>query len=253
MGLKYQYHYSQLEPKMFSTQNRRKKALKIVYILKDFLKSTKPLICLEIGCSAGRMTRIFGQHFKRVLAIDIDKEAIENARKKNRLANIKYQIADALNLPFKEKSFDVVICNNVYEHLPDPFKMMREVERVLKRDGVCYFAGPNKYTLIEPHYFLPFLSWLPKNLSSLFLRITGKADFYYETLFSYSQLRRLTAKFRVYDYTMRVLKEPKKFQAGHPAQALLARTPTLFLEMIQPFLPSFFWILAKKKTNEHLS
>jgi SAM-dependent methyltransferase len=39
--------------------------------------------------------------------------------------------------------------------------LLDEVWRVLKPGGLAYLACPNRYSLVEPHYRLPFLSWFP--------------------------------------------------------------------------------------------
>jgi len=219
------------------------------FLHNKFSKKIKDLTCLEIGCSVGGMTRSFAKKFKKIVAIDIDKGAIERAKKFNALSNIKYQIADALNLPFKNDSFDVVICNHIYEHVPDAFKMMDEIRRVLKKNGVCYLAGPNKYTLIENHYFLPFLSWLPKSAAGFYLKIMGKGSNYYETPFSYKELKKLVAGFKIYDYTAKVLKKPKKFQATYKFQKIISAFPIFLLKIFRPFMPSFFWVLLRQEGN----
>lgn len=48
------------------------------------------------------------------------------------LADVK---ADICNLPFKDKEFDVILCNHVLEHIPDDTKAMQELFRVLKTNG----------------------------------------------------------------------------------------------------------------------
>jgi 2-polyprenyl-3-methyl-5-hydroxy-6-metoxy-1,4-benzoquinol methylase len=46
-------------------------------------------------------------------------------------------------LPFPDRSFDLVTCNMVVEHLPDPFSTFRELGRVLRTDGVLLVHTPN--------------------------------------------------------------------------------------------------------------
>lgn len=250
MNRKYQLHYSEINPQMFSFQGRRKKAAKIMAILADFvnnssMKRMEELVCLEVGCSAGGMTKFFAKNFKKLIGIDIDARALKRAQKENTLSNIEYQFGDALALPFASNNFDVVICNHVYEHVPDPLKMISEIHQVLKKDGLCYFAAGNKYILIEGHYFLPFLSWLPKPLANFYLKISGRGDSFYETLFSYWQLKKIVKKFQVYDYTLTVLKKPEQFFATHPFQKIIAKTPNFFLKIFLPLMPTFFWVLKK--------
>ena len=40
---------------------------------------------------------------------------------------------------------------------------------------IWIISYPNKYALFEPHYKLPFLSWLPQGFADKYIRITGKA------------------------------------------------------------------------------
>ena len=55
------------------------------------------------------------------------------------LADVK---ADICNLPFKENSFDIILCNHVLEHIPDDTKAMQEMYRVLKPGGWGIFQIP---------------------------------------------------------------------------------------------------------------
>ena len=66
------------------------------------------------------------------------------------------------NIPFPDGTFDVVITNQVLEHVPDAGLHLREIRRVLPDDGVVYLATPNKWWLTDPHYKMPFISWLPR-------------------------------------------------------------------------------------------
>ena len=55
------------------------------------------------------------------------------------LADVK---ADICNLPFKENSYDVILCNHVLEHIPDDTKAMQELYRVLSALAVgAYFKS----------------------------------------------------------------------------------------------------------------
>lgn len=246
----YQYSFSELDSQMHDFYGRKKRAMKILAVVKDFLKSysskkTKDLVCLDIGCSVGTISRTLAPHFKKIIGIDIDKPGIKAAGKNNAFHNLSFKLNDVLNLSFKDNYFDVVICNNVYEHVPDPFKMMDEIRRVLKKSGVCYFAATNKYMIIESDHKLPFLSWLPISLASLYLRITGKGNYYYERPFSYNQLKKLLSGFKAYDYTLRVLKEPEIFKVNHKASRLASHIPSFIIKPFIFFSPQFFWVLVK--------
>ncbi len=55
------------------------------------------------------------------------------------IADVK---ADICNLPFKNNSYDVILCNHVLEHIPDDTKAMKELYRVLKPGGMGIFQIP---------------------------------------------------------------------------------------------------------------
>lgn len=59
------------------------------------------------------------------------------------LADVK---ADICNLPFNNKSFDVILCNHVLEHIPDDTKAMQELFRILKPNGWGIFQIPQDLT-----------------------------------------------------------------------------------------------------------
>jgi SAM-dependent methyltransferase len=93
----------------------------------------------------------------------------------------QFQLVRGSQLPFNDGSFDVVISNHVIEHVGDhseQLKHLSEIRRVMKQKGSAYLAVPNRWMLTEPHYQLPFLSWLPTNLRSPYLRISGKGLHY---------------------------------------------------------------------------
>jgi len=74
-----------------------------------------------------------------VLGIDLASGMVELAKSKGEergLKNLTFRQADAEDLPFAEESFDVVLCNHGLVHTADRIKALREMWRVLKRDGL---------------------------------------------------------------------------------------------------------------------
>ncbi len=66
----------------------------------------------------------------------VDKYADDNYHRSGNILvrkNQQFLSADGENLPFEDKSFDYVICNQVLEHVPDPARFLREQFRVAKR------------------------------------------------------------------------------------------------------------------------
>ncbi|MBM4338346.1 MAG: class I SAM-dependent methyltransferase [Deltaproteobacteria bacterium] len=245
----YQLHLSRGDTVLKNVEGRSRKYQKIISVLKDF-RPIKPVsTCLDIGCSSGVITSSLGEHFFRVLGVDIDQEAVQYAKDHFSSPGVQFMLADAMNFPFKENSIDVIICNHIYEHVPQAEQLMEEIYRVLKESGVCYFAAGNKYMVIEGHYGLPFLSWLPKFLADLYLRLTGKGDSYYESHRSLWGLRQLLRRFDIKDYTLPIIRDPEKFFSTdiiHKELSLYGWI-RLLAPVLYPWIPTYIWVLTRKR------
>lgn len=78
--------------------------------------------------------------------------------------NYETIIGDGCNLPFSDKSFDLVFSNSVIEHvggLEDKAKFAMECNRVGKN---VYIQTPNRWFPIEPHILAFLIHWLPRKL-----------------------------------------------------------------------------------------
>jgi SAM-dependent methyltransferase len=122
---------------------------------------------LEIGCGAGRYLRAF-QRYRPDLELhgcDISHIALAEAEAANPGRKIDYRLGDALNLPYPDNSFDIVVLFDVFEHVTDVGKATDEVARVLKPGGVFHCFVPcegNKRTifaLLRHNKLVPIHRW----------------------------------------------------------------------------------------------
>lgn len=99
-------------------------------------QNENPKNILDVGCASGWFLSELNKEFEKTEAfgIDVYKRAIEYGKKKYKNINLKK--ADAHKIPYSSNSFDVIICNEVLEHVEDPDKVLKEMIRVLKKDGV---------------------------------------------------------------------------------------------------------------------
>lgn len=189
---------------------------------------------LDFGCGPGTITAYFAKRAGAIVGVDIDADAVALARRRFRYSNLEFVCHASSRLPFDDGSFDVIMVNHVYEHVRDPAELFAEVRRLLKPGGLAYLAAGGKYQLLEPHYHLPFLSWLPRRAANLCLRIFGRPEGYDVHLMSYRRLLKMLAAFNVTEYTARVVAAPDDFGAGdvvpsaRPVQRLLATALRLF-------------------------
>ena len=244
----YQLHFSQSDAVLKDVKGRVQKFKKILSILQDFCPDIQSLICLDIGCSNGIITSCLGSHFSMAIGMDIDQEAVQYGKIHSLSPRVQYSSADSMALPLRDNSIDVVVCNHIYEHVPQANQMMDEIYRVFKEGRFCYFSAGNKYAIMEGHSHLPMLSWFPKPLAHLYLKFTGKGNFYNEQHFSLRELRQLVGKFRIHDYTLSIIRNPEKFSATdliHP-KSLLYKGAHLRAPYLYPWIPTYIWILAQK-------
>ncbi len=106
---------------------------KLSQVLKLLPENSKKV--LDVGCSSGVLTAEIAKALpkSKVVGLDSYKGAINFAKKK--YPHIEFITADANNLPFNRKAFDLVICTETLEHVTDPQKSLLEIKRVLKEDG----------------------------------------------------------------------------------------------------------------------
>lgn len=144
-------------------KSRRRKARKIAAMLEGHA-DLKQSDLLDLGTGSGHIANEFAQQAKRVVSVDItDERQVSDG--------YEFVLVSDTKLPFPDASFDIVVSNHVVEHIPDQSGHLSELMRVLRPGGVAYLATPNKLWLRDPHYRLPFISWLPRQASARYLKL----------------------------------------------------------------------------------
>lgn len=248
----YQRNLSLASPILLDKEYKRPKVEKMLAVLEaaGAIRPARLGCAVDIGCSRGFFADGIAPYFDRVIGLDIDPHALRLAEQERRCENLHFACGDSQCLPLADASIDLVICNHVYEHVPSAEVLMAEIHRVLKPGGVCYFGAASRLIVQEPHYHLPFLSWLPRKLAHRYLRLFGRGDYYYEKLRTYPALRRLVTNFRVEDYTISVLRDPDRFKARDMIRrgSLIGCVPTWLWRLLYPLLPTYILILRKQNT-----
>lgn len=78
----------------------------------------------------------------------------------------RFICADATQMPFSCREFDVVFCNSVIEHLYDAEKQKRLAEEIARVGRHYFVQTPDYWFPIEPHYLTPFVQFVPHKLKS---------------------------------------------------------------------------------------
>ncbi len=102
---------------------------------------------LDLGCGDGSSSCYVHDIDPKInwYGLEIEKRKILNLDGKS---NTKYTIYDGRKIPFEEEKFDIIYCNQVFEHVRYPIILLEEIERVLKPGG--YFIGSVSH--LEPYH-----------------------------------------------------------------------------------------------------
>lgn len=234
--------------------SREKKALKIGAILRAAElddEDTAAMTCLDVGCANGTISRLLAPRFKRMIGLEYEEGALIPPWDAEAGVpwpdNLLLARGDAVHLPLPDQAVDLVICAQVYEHVYDADAMAAEIWRVLVPGGVCFFSGPNRLSVIEPHCFLPFISWLPRSWANAYIRLAGRGSHYDETSRTWWGLKRLWRAFDVVDHTYAMLVNPAAFHCGDESAAMawVGRLPEWLLRALTPLYPNYNWVLYK--------
>jgi len=98
---------------------------------------------LDVGCNDGSFTKEIARRINtaKIFGLEIIEEYGKVAYKNN---NVNIVVADANRpFPFKDNSFDIIISNDLLEHLSSPDNFIKEAYRVLREGGCCISSTPN--------------------------------------------------------------------------------------------------------------
>lgn len=242
-----QLGYSDIQDQMLNEEGRRTKAAKIVNVVTHFLGRDRldGLTVVDVGCSVGFVCDSMRDRGAHAIGVDIDVPGL--ARASERFGNkVLFLCADGERLPLPDESADVIVFNHIYEHVVDPFKVMADMRRVLKPGGMMYLGLGNKLGIVEPHYKLPFLSYLPPSLADRYVKAFKRADFYHERFLTRAGLKRLCRGLYVTEYTYALIAEADRFNARDVVPPLVDKLPAQALVGLQPIIPTFVWVATKQ-------
>lgn len=144
---------------------------------------TKPMDemrVLDVGCGYGFTSLALSEHVAEVIGIEPVKPLYELALSllpNKRRAKVSFRCMDISDLE-DEAVYDLIVLDNVFEHLANQSKALGVISRALAPQGLLYLLTPNRLWPVEVHYGLPFLSYLPLPLANLYLRLSGRGTDY---------------------------------------------------------------------------
>ena len=133
-------------------------------LVANFLRrnSQRKLRILDLGCGEGNSIEFFQNQLCNVewVGIDIEDSPEVNRRKQKKGNLVTY---DGVNIPFEDNYFDLIVSNQVFEHVRYPQKLLSEVYRVLKPKAT--FIGSTSH--LEPFHSFSYWNYTPYGFKTL--------------------------------------------------------------------------------------
>lgn len=136
------------------------------------------LTILDLGSGEGGTSKVLSE---KNFVVSIDINFIRLIRQKENFSLKRSLQADATILPFPDSTFDLIIIQDVIEHIEQLNNLFTEIVRVLKYNGLVYMSTPNRLSLInflsDPHWGVPFVSILNRKfIKNFFIKYFRRTE-----------------------------------------------------------------------------
>lgn len=122
---------------------------------------------LDVGCGKGDMVQLATERGWRSQGIEFFGHGsgtnIRSVLTERGLLGANVSEYDGVTFPFANESFDIVLSNQVFEHVPDLDRILSEVSRVLRPGGALICTFPYQDAIREGHSNVLFAHWFPKS------------------------------------------------------------------------------------------
>lgn len=210
-------HAEQFYPKLhakdqtYSAGEYHMESLLSLRIIGDWAKvyRDRPLQMLDVGCGKGLFLRDFAAGLRqrcgvrniRAAGVDLVRSPGDRFKEIDEDFRFVQQNLDGQPLPFTDGNFDFLSCNQVLEHIFETEKLVRELRRVLRPEGLCIISVPNTAAWVNRLLFLFASQPLGSELG------TEKVTYGFWPAFLQSRLGRFQPSGHIRDFTPRGLRD----------------------------------------------
>ncbi|HZX33786.1 MAG TPA: class I SAM-dependent methyltransferase [archaeon] len=120
--------------------------------LVDFMGLEGKEKIIDVGCGSGTFSRALAKKYPEaeITGVDVSERAISFAARKAReenIGNLGFISASISAIPVKSGSFDVAVVSHLIEHVENPERDLKEINRILKHGGALILTTPNYLSL----------------------------------------------------------------------------------------------------------
>lgn len=107
------------------------------------MEAVKGRSVLDIASGSGYGSKMIAGKAERVYGIDIEKRAVDYAKKFYSANNVEYRVGSATDIPLEDNTVDCVISMETLEHIEEQDKFLNEVKRVMRPNSFVVLSTPN--------------------------------------------------------------------------------------------------------------
>ncbi|BCS94090.1 class I SAM-dependent methyltransferase [Metallosphaera javensis (ex Sakai et al. 2022)] len=231
----YEEHYS----KIIITSHMKKRVYLTIDSIKNNLSSFETI--LEIGCGTGENLALYRDYFnfKKTYCIEIADNALNSINEKGIIPFIEDINKD--EIPLDDESIDIVIFQEVIEHLYNSDLVMKEIYRVLRKNGLLILSTPNLSSWINRITLA--LGYQPFSHDVSFIAGFGRIKYKNQTnghIKSFT-LRAMIEYLKYYNFSLIKIKGVEADGINSKLVELIDKTLSRF-----PSLASHMFVVAKK-------
>lgn len=171
---------------------KQQNQIQIPFILRYYKRNIRKAKILDIGCGTGGATVAWALRGAGCVGIDMSEKDLRIAMLRAASEGVKplFKQVKGTKLPFGKESFDLVICDQVLEHVPDFNETIKEIGRVLKKNSIAYIDLPNRFFPFDPHYRLLFAHWTPQKIHRFLVKVSKRKYYDYPVFFrAYNEIK----------------------------------------------------------------
>lgn len=144
---------------------------------------------LDFGCGRGGMLKLLKLKFNNLelYGCDINEIILERNKNDTELKGIIFSIIKNNKTEYSDSFFETCFLLDVLEHVADPFSILSEIKRILRKDGKLILNTPDRLAIIfDPRFYGRLLNFIPFNinryLGKAFLEYTHRKEFTFDEL-----------------------------------------------------------------------
>lgn len=118
--------------------------------LKELLPPLKGCVVLDLGCGKGRVSRLaLERGAERTVGMDFSRQMLQAAASETHSGSAYYLVGNAVGLPFKKKTFDVIICALMMGHIENPDPVLSQIYEILRPGGFLLISDFHPYETLR--------------------------------------------------------------------------------------------------------